>query len=76
MVLLADALEIYDDVEGKTLIDKSNGKFTAVCDCCFERSEEYDTYNEMRHGIAYEGWHCHYNEEEQAWEHYCVECRE
>lgn len=58
------------------MIEKENGKFTAVCDCCFERSEEYDTYNEMRHGIAYEGWKCHYNEEEQVMEHYCADCRE
>ena len=58
------------------MIEKENGKYHAVCDCCFERSDEYDTYAEMRKGVAYEGWKCHYNAEEDAWEHYCVECRE
>ena len=58
------------------MIEKENGKFTAVCDCGFERSFEYDTYSELRKGVAYEGWKCHYNEEEQACEHLCAECRE
>ena len=35
------------------MIEKENGKYRAVCDCCFERSDEYDTYAEMRKGVAF-----------------------
>ena len=58
-------VEIHDD-----------GKHHAICDCCFERSFDYDSDKELRKGLKYEGWYHHWNPEEQEWETFCVDCKE
>ena len=58
------------------MIDVSDGKHYAICDCCLEHSFYYDTNNDLRKGLKFEGWYHHWNSEEQDWETYCVDCKE
>ena len=51
--------------------NRETNTYHAVCDCCFEYSDEYDGFNECQHGIKYEGWN-----DEGEWEHFCPNCRE
>lgn len=50
--------------------------YHAVCDCCYEYSDEYNSFHECAHGIEYEGWKQHYNKSEDEWEHFCPSCKE
>ena len=36
--------------------NKETNKYHAVCDCCYEFSDEYDSFKECQHGIKYNGW--------------------
>lgn len=56
--------------------NKETNTYHAICDCCYERSDEYDSFNECLHGIKYNGWKLHYDKEAGEWEHFCQECRE
>ena len=56
--------------------NRETNTYHAVCDCCFEYSDEYDGFNECHHGIKYEGWKAHYDNDEGEWEHFCPNCRE
>ena len=53
-----------------------NGEHIAICNCCFEQSFGYASDKELRKGLKMEGWYHRWSHEEQAWESYCVECRE
>lgn len=44
--------------------NRETNTYHAVCDCCFEYSDEYDGFNECQHGIKYEGWKAHYDNDE------------
>lgn len=56
--------------------NRETNTYHAVCDCCFEYSDEYDGFNECQHGIKYEGWKAHYDNDEGEWEHFCPNCSE
>ena len=56
--------------------NKEINKYHAVCDCCYEYSDEYDSFNECQRGIKYNGWKQHYNKSEGEWEHFCPNRRE
>ena len=56
--------------------NKETNKYHAVCDCCYEFSDEYDSFKESQHGIKYKGWKMHYDKDEGEWEHFCPSCKE
>lgn len=56
--------------------NKETNKYHAVCDCCYEYSDEYDSFKECQHGIKYNGWKRHYDKDEGEWEHLCQNCKE
>ena len=56
--------------------NEETGKIHAICDCCYEASDEYDTLNKLKNGIKEDGWKQHYNKSESTVEHFCPDCRE
>lgn len=56
--------------------NKETNKYHAVCDCCYEYSDEYDSFNECQHGIKYNGWEQRYDKAVGEWEHFCPSCKE
>lgn len=56
--------------------NKETNTYHAICDCCYEMSDEYDSFNSCLHGIKEDGWESHYDKNEGEWEHFCPECRE
>lgn len=61
--------------EGKMIEkDKETNTYHAICDCCYQQTEGYDTFKHCQHGIKEDGWKAHYNKDEELWEHFCSDC--
>lgn len=56
--------------------NRENGKYHAICDCCYEMSDEYDTLPKCQHGIKEDGWKHHFSKSDGKLEHFCSDCRE
>lgn len=44
--------------------NKETNTYHAICDCCYERSDEYDSFHACSHGIKEDGWESHYDKSE------------
>lgn len=44
--------------------NKETDTYHAICDCCYEYSDEYDSFNECQRDIKYNGWKRHYKKKE------------
>lgn len=56
--------------------NKETNTYHAICDCCYEMSDEYDSFHACSYGIKEDGWESHYDKSEGEWEHFCEDCRE
>lgn len=56
--------------------NKKTNKYHAVCDCCYEYSDEYGSLEKCQHGIKYNGWEAFFDEEELEWKDLCPSCKE